>query len=100
MAKEASTVEVYGEITEALGNSRFNVEIENGVTLKNCTISGKIRKNYIKLVPGDQVRVALSVYDLTTGRIEERLYTYIPNQQPQNNNNSRNNKNNKKRKKK
>jgi len=98
MAKEASTVEVYGEIKEALGNSRFNVEIENGVTLKNCTISGKIRKNFIKLVPGDQVRVALSVYDLTTGRIEERLYTYTQNQQPQNNNNSKNN--NKKRKKK
>lgn len=73
MAKGTDTVVAYGEITEALGSSRFNVELENGVTLKNCIISGKIRKNYIKLVPGDRVRMALSVYDLSTGRIEERL---------------------------
>ena len=73
MAKGTDTIESFGEIVEALGNSRFNVILENGITLKNCCISGKIRKNFIRLLPGDKVRVALSVYDLTTGRIEERL---------------------------
>ena len=73
MAKNDSVVTSFGEITEALGNSRFTVSLDNGVVLNNCTISGKIRKNFIRLLPGDRVRIALSVYDLTTGRIEERL---------------------------
>lgn len=83
MAKENNTIDVFGEITEALGNSRFNVTLDNKVELKNCAISGKIRKNYIRLLPGDRVRVALSVYDLTTGRIEERLNLSKPSSQVQ-----------------
>lgn len=80
MAKNDSTVTSYGEITEALGNSRFTVSLDNGVVLKNCAISGKIRKNFIRLLPGDRVKIAMSVYDLTTGRIEERLL--VAGQQP------------------
>lgn len=76
MAKGTDTVEAFGEIKEALGNSKFTVELDNGITLNNCVISGKIRKNYIKLIPGDRVRMALSIYDLTTGRIEERLLKF------------------------
>ena len=82
MAKNDSVVTSFGEIIEALGNSRFTVSLDNGVILNNCTISGKIRKNFIRLLPGDRVRIALSVYDLTTGRIEERLW--VAGQQPQN----------------
>ncbi len=98
MAKGTDTIEAYGEIVEALGNSRFNVELENGVTLKNCIISGKIRKNFIRLVPGDRVKMALSVYDLTTGRIEERLLVK-GQQQQQPNLQNKNNKNKKGKKK-
>ena len=82
MAKNDSVVFNFGEITEALGNSRFTVVLDNGVVLRNCTISGKIRKNFIRLLPGDRVKIAMSVYDLTTGRIEERLW--VSGQQPQN----------------
>lgn len=72
MAKQES-IEAYGEVQEALGNSRFKVILDNGMTLGNCVISGKIRKNYIRILPGDRVKLALSPYDLSTGRIEERL---------------------------
>ena len=56
---------------EPLPNAMFNVELENGKTIL-CTISGKIRMNYIRILPGDRVVVEISPYDLTRGRITYR----------------------------
>lgn len=70
MAKEEPIV-VEGEVTEALPNTRFRVMLEGGNVVM-CHLSGKMRKNYIKVLPGDQVTVELSPYDLTKGRITYR----------------------------
>lgn len=64
-------IELNGEVTQALGNANFRVTAENGLELL-CTISGKIRKNFIRIVPGDKVIVEVSPYDLTKGRIVRR----------------------------
>ena len=64
-------IELSGEVTQALGNSMFRVSTDNGLNLL-CTISGKIRKNFIRIVPGDMVDVEISPYDLTKGRITRR----------------------------
>ena len=70
MAKE-DVIEVEGTVVEALPNTNFKVELENGYqTLAH--ISGKLRMNYIKILPGDKVKVELSPYDLTRGRITWR----------------------------
>jgi len=70
VAKEEPIV-VEGEVTEALPNTRFRVMLEGGNVVM-CHLSGKMRKNYIKVLPGDQVTVELSPYDLTKGRITYR----------------------------
>ena len=70
MAKQASITQD-GTITEALGNAMFRVELENGHVI-TAHISGKMRKFYIKILPGDRVRVDMSPYDLTKGRISFR----------------------------
>jgi translation initiation factor IF-1 len=67
MAKQSS-IEQDGVITEALSNAMFRVELENGHVV-TAHISGKMRKNYIRLLTGDGVTVALTPYDLTKGRI-------------------------------
>ncbi len=64
-------LEVEGVVTEAFANTRFRVEIEGG-HMVTAHVAGKIRKNFIRIVPGDKVRVALSPYDLTRGRITYR----------------------------
>ena len=64
-------IEQDGVITEALSNAQFRVELENGHVLI-AHISGKMRMHYIKLLPGDKVRLELSPYDLTKGRITFR----------------------------
>ena len=61
-----------GTILEALSNARFSVELDNGVKIQ-ATISGKMRMHYIKIIPGDRVKVELSIYDLQNGRISARL---------------------------
>ena len=61
-----------GEITEALGYENYHVELDNGVTIL-ATISGKMRQNHIRVMPGDRVEMELSVYDLTKGRITRRF---------------------------
>ncbi len=61
-------IKVEGTVREALPNAVFKVELENG-HLVMAHISGKMRKNFIRLVPGDSVVVELSIYDLTKGRI-------------------------------
>jgi translation initiation factor IF-1 len=70
MAKQTS-IEVDGTIIEALSNAMFRVELENGHIVV-AHISGKMRMNYIKILPGDKVRVEMSPYDLSKGRIAYR----------------------------
>ena len=67
MAKE-DIIEVTGKVIEALPNTNFKVELENGHQIL-AHISGKLRMNYIKILPGDKVKVELSPYDLSKGRI-------------------------------
>ena len=67
MSKE-DIIEVEGVVIEALPNTMFSVELENGHRLL-AHISGKLRMNYIKILPGDKVKLELSPYDLTKGRI-------------------------------
>ena len=64
-------IEQDGVITEAISNAQFRVELENGHVLI-AHISGKMRMHYIKLLPGDKVKLELSPYDLSKGRITFR----------------------------
>jgi len=70
MAKEDS-IEVEGVVTEPLPNAMFRVQLENGHKIL-AHISGKMRMHFIKILPGDKVKVELSPYDLTRGRITYR----------------------------
>ncbi len=70
MAKD-DVIEVEGKVIEPLPNAMFRVELENGHRIL-AHVSGKIRMNYIKILPGDRVTVELSPYDLTRGRITYR----------------------------
>ncbi|MEF8793481.1 translation initiation factor IF-1 [Thiohalorhabdus sp.] len=70
MAKE-DTIEMQGEVVETLPNATFRVELENGHEVI-AHISGKMRKNYIRILPGDRVTVELTPYDLNRGRITYR----------------------------
>lgn len=70
MAKQLS-IEQDGTILEALSNAMFRVELENGHTV-TAHISGKMRMNYIKILPGDRVKLEMSPYDLTKARIKFR----------------------------
>ncbi|HOO32534.1 MAG TPA: translation initiation factor IF-1 [Thermotogota bacterium] len=67
----ADVIKVDGKVMEALPNAVFKVILENGHEVM-AHISGKMRKNFIRLVPGDSVVVELSIYDLTKGRIVYR----------------------------
>ncbi|HAW57634.1 MAG TPA: translation initiation factor IF-1 [Bacteroidales bacterium] len=67
MAKQIS-IEQDGTVIEALGNAVFRVELENGHKII-AHISGKMRMHYIKILPGDKVKVEMTPYDLTKGRI-------------------------------
>ena len=70
MAKE-DVIEVEGTVVEALPNTNFIVELANGHQV-TAYISGKLRVNYIKILPGDKVKLELSPYDLNKGRITWR----------------------------
>ncbi len=72
MASQKEVIELTGKVVEALPNTQFRVELENGHVII-AHMSGKMRKNYIRLVPGDKVKVELTPYDLTKGRISFRL---------------------------
>jgi translation initiation factor IF-1 len=72
MASQKEVIKLQGKVVEALPNTQFKVELENGHTII-AHISGKMRKHYIRLVPGDRVEVELTPYDLTKGRISFRL---------------------------
>jgi translation initiation factor IF-1 len=70
MAKEEN-IEMSGVVTDTLPNTVFRVELKNGHTI-NAHISGKMRKNYIRILTGDKVTVELTPYDLSKGRITFR----------------------------
>jgi translation initiation factor IF-1 len=70
MAKEEA-IEVQGKVTQALANTQFRVRLENGQEVV-AHISGKMRKHFIRILPGDTVTLALSPYDLRKGRITYR----------------------------
>lgn len=70
MAKE-DMIEIEGIVTKALPNQQFTVDIGSGHTI-TAVVSGKLRMNFIKILPGDKVTVQMSPYDLTQGRITWR----------------------------
>lgn len=70
--KKENGIIVSGVVLEALPNTNFKVELENGITIL-CHLCGKMRMNYIKIIPGDKVSVEMSPYDLTRGRIFKRI---------------------------
>jgi translation initiation factor IF-1 len=67
MPKEEA-IQVQGKVREALANTQFRVELDSG-HMVTAHVSGKMRKNFIRIIPGDQVTVELSPYDLSKGRI-------------------------------
>ncbi|EPR92343.1 translation initiation factor IF-1 [Streptococcus mitis 17/34] len=71
MAKD-DVIEVEGKVVDTMPNAMFTVELENGHQILT-TVSGKIRKNYIRILAGDRVTVEMSPYDLTRGRITYRF---------------------------
>lgn len=71
MAKNKEVIELAGVVIEALPGTQFRVELENGHQII-AHVAGKMRKHYIRLVPGDSVTVELTPYDLTKGRITYR----------------------------
>ena len=71
MPKKEEAIEVEGVVTEALANTRFRVQLDNGHKII-AHVAGKMRKHFIRIVPGDKVTVELSPYDLTKGRITYR----------------------------
>lgn len=71
MAKNKEVIELSGVITETLPGTQFRVELQNGHQII-AHVAGKMRKHYIRIVPGDSVTVELTPYDLTKGRITYR----------------------------
>ncbi|HDZ86736.1 hypothetical protein LCGC14_0847830 [marine sediment metagenome] len=71
MAEKEKAIEVEGKVLEALPNAMFKVELDNGHEIL-AHISGKMRMYYIRILPGDRVKVEMSPYDLTRGRITYR----------------------------
>lgn len=65
-------IEIQGVVKDTLPNAMFTVELENGAAIL-AHVSGKIRKNFIRILPGDRVTVEMSPYDLTKGRITYRF---------------------------
>jgi translation initiation factor IF-1 len=72
MKNKKDIIEVIGAITESLPNAQFRVQLETGQIIQ-AHISGKIRKNYIRILVGDSVKIELSPYDMTKGRIIYRI---------------------------
>ncbi|HEX2350477.1 MAG TPA: translation initiation factor IF-1 [Ktedonobacterales bacterium] len=65
-------IEVEGTVVEALPDAKFRVELDGGDRVVLAYLSGKVKLNFVRIVPGDRVRVELSAYDLTQGRITWR----------------------------
>ena len=71
MPKKEEAIEIEGVVVEALANTRFRVQLDNGHKII-AHVAGKMRKHFIRIVPGDKVTVELSPYDLEKGRITYR----------------------------
>ena len=71
MPNKEEALEVDGTVTQALANTRFRVQLETGTEVL-AHVAGRMRKHFIRIVPGDKVRVELSPYDLSKGRIVYR----------------------------
>jgi translation initiation factor IF-1 len=71
MAVKEERVEVEGDVVEALPSTMFRVQVDDGPQVL-ATVSGRMRENYIRILPGDRVNVELSAYDLSRGRITYR----------------------------
>lgn len=69
---KADNIIMEGLVLEALSNAKFKVQLDNGLEII-CYLSGKMRMNYIKILPGDRVGIELSPYDLSKGRIYKRF---------------------------
>ncbi|GAB4444775.1 MAG: translation initiation factor IF-1 [Anaerolineae bacterium] len=82
MAKKEDKIEVEGTVVEALPSTQFKVKLDNGHEVL-AYLSGKMRKYYIRILLGDRVRVELSPYDLTRGRIIYRHRRHTPQQEGQ-----------------
>lgn len=80
MSTNKEVIKLQGTVVESLPSAQFKVELENGHMII-AHVSGKMRKHYIRLVPGDKVEVELTPYDLTKGRISFRLKDERPNAQ-------------------
>ena len=72
MAQKEEKIEVEGEVVEALPSTMFRIQVDGGGHEVLAKISGKMRKHYIRILPGDRVKVELSPYDLSRGRITYR----------------------------
>jgi translation initiation factor IF-1 len=72
LSPKEEAIELEGEVVEALPNTMFRVQLDNELEIL-AHISGKMRMNYIRILPGDRVKVELSPYDLTRGRITYRF---------------------------
>jgi translation initiation factor IF-1 len=81
MAKTEEKIVVEGTVVEAMPSTQFRVELENGHTIL-AYLSGRLRKYYIRILLGDRVKVELSPYDLTRGRIVYRFNVQQQQQQP------------------
>lgn len=73
MVKEEKKIQVEGEIIENLPNTLFKVKLDKSDRIVLCYLSGKMRRNFIKILPGDKVKIELTSYDLERGRIIYRL---------------------------
>ena len=78
MSDTKEVIEVIGRVLEPLPNAMFRVELDNGHVIL-AHVSGKMRMHYIRILPGDQVKIEMTPYDLSKGRI---TYRYQANQEP------------------
>ncbi len=72
MSKEVENIIIEGEVIENLPNTMFRVKLDSGKVIL-CYLSGKMRKNFIKILPGDRVKVEITPYDINRGRIIYRI---------------------------
>jgi len=79
MSDTKEVIEVIGRVLEPLPNAMFRVELDNGHVIL-AHVSGKMRMHYIRILPGDQVKLEMTPYDLSKGRI---TYRYKANEEPQ-----------------
>lgn len=73
MAKNSELLELTGAVTEVLPNSTFRVQVENMAQIILCYMGGRLKQNKIKVILGDKVKIEVSPYDLTKGRITYRM---------------------------